>query len=190
MIYSDDTNRERVEYPTVKIKHMKTIIPFLLLLLISTGDLLAQLPANKVTTFILVRHAEKMDDGEDPVLSPDGLERVNLLARMMSEIEFDAVYSTPFNRTLETARSVAEQNQLEISEYESGHPESTVAYWMEKHRGDYILVTGHSNTIPQLANALLKREHFKESFQESDYENLLIITISTNDERGILHMKY
>lgn len=169
---------------------MKHVIYFLLFFVFFAGDLIAQPQTNEITTFILVRHAEKLDDSQNPDLSSDGYERVDLLARMMSEIEFNAVYSTFFIRTMETARVVAQQNHLEIVYYELENPEAVTTDWLDKHRGESVLVAGHSNTIPLFANALLGREHFTEIFEESDYGNILIITISADNERHLLHMKY
>lgn len=172
------------------LKKMKSVNSFFLVIIFFSGELFAQPQTDETTTFILVRHAEKVDKGQDPSLSSDGYARVNLLTRMISEIQFSAVYSTSFIRTMETARPVAEQNQLEIIHYESENPEAVTKEWLDKHHGESILVAGHSNTIPLFANALLGREHFTEVFEESDYENILIITISANNDRHLLHMKY
>lgn len=171
---------------------MKIAQTVLMIVLFSAGDLLAQSQSSpgEKTTVILVRHAEKADDSRDPDLSPDGYERADLLAKMMEEIKFDAVYSTSFIRTTETARTVAERNQLEIIEYDSEDPQAVAAYWVEKHRGESILVAGHSNTVPLFVNELLKREHFTELFDESDYGNILMVTITSDDERHILHIRF
>ena len=146
--------------------------------------------AEETGTFILVRHAEKVDDSRDPDLSQEGYERAERLATMLAEIEFDAVYSTPFIRTQETARPLAEKNGVEISEYDPRSPEETATEWRSLHRGDIVLISGHSNSTPTFANALLGREHFTEKFDESDYGNLLIITISPGSEARLLHLRY
>ena len=169
---------------------MKFAQTILFIILFSTGDLIAQSGSGEKTTFILVRHAEKLDNGKDPDLSPEGYNRADLLARMMSEIEFDAVYSTSFIRTTETARAVAEKNQLIIKEYDSENPNDEAADWLIEHLGENVLVAGHSNTVPLFANALLGREHFSESFDESDYGNILLVTITSDGERHILHLRY
>ncbi|PWN06786.1 phosphoglycerate mutase family protein [Rhodohalobacter mucosus] len=146
--------------------------------------------ADNISTFILVRHAEKEDNSRDPDLSQEGYERAERLAKMLAEIDFDAVYSTPYIRTRETARPLAENNGLELSEYDPGSPDETVPEWRSLHRGDIVLISGHSNTTPAFANALLGREHFKETFDESDYGNLLIITITPVGEARLLHLRY
>lgn len=169
---------------------MKPVLSIILVIIFFTNDLFAQPQTNEITTVILVRHAEKQDNSQNPDLSTQGYNRADLLARMMSKIEFNAVYSTSFIRTVETVRSVADQNQLEIMVYDSKKPETVTANWLDTHRGEFILVSGHSNTVPQFANALLGREHFTKKFDESDYGNILIITIPAGGERHLIHLKY
>lgn len=169
---------------------MKVLLSVLLLIIFAPVDLFSQAASNEITTFILVRHAEKVDDSRDPDLSEDGYERADLLAQMMGNISFDAVYSTPLIRTTETAREIAENNGVEIIHYDHRNPDAVAADWIEKHRGDYVLISGHSNSTPTFANALLGREHFKTKFDESDFGNILIVTISADGDSNLLHMRY
>jgi 2,3-bisphosphoglycerate-dependent phosphoglycerate mutase len=169
---------------------MKGLFSFILLLSITITTAFAQNAPGEVTTFILVRHAEKVDDSHDSDLSAEGYERAALLAIMLENIKFDAVYSTPLIRTTETARAVAEKHKIDIIEYDHRKPEELTSEWIEKHRGEYVLIAGHSNSTPTFANALLGREHFKEKFDESDYGNILIVTISGDGERHILHIRF
>lgn len=143
-----------------------------------------------ITTFILVRHAEKIDNSRDPDLSPEGIERAELLSHMLSETTIDAVYSTNLKRTTETVRRIAGHNEMDIEYYSVQNPDNTAENWIKKHQGDVVLVSGHSNTAPTFANALLGREHFKGPFDDSDYGNLLIITISSAGESHLLHLRY
>lgn len=169
---------------------MKILLSFIILVSVTITDSFSQNSSNERTTFVLVRHAEKVDDSYDPDLSPEGYERAALLAKMLDYIEFDAVYSTPLVRTTETARAIAERHNIEILEYDHRNPDDVAAEWVEKHKGEFVLVAGHSNSTPTFANALLGREHFKEKFDESDYGNILIVTISGDGERHILHMRF
>lgn len=138
----------------------------------------------------MIRHAETADDSHDPDLSPEGYDRAKVLNRMLNNIQFDAVYSTPLIRTTETARKVAEKNKVEITEYDHRNPESLADEWIKKHTGEYILIAGHSNTTPVFANALLGREHFDNKFEETDYGNILIVTISADGKSNLLHLRY
>lgn len=143
-----------------------------------------------LTTIILVRHAEKVDDSADPDLSETGYERAARLAEMLEHVEFDVVYSTNYIRTRETAKPVAEANDLSITSYDPRNPGDEVKKWLEHHEGETILISGHSNSTPTFANAILGEEHFNEKFDESDYGNVLIITISAEGERKLLHLRY
>lgn len=169
---------------------MKILLTFLLLFFYAPIDVSSQATSDEITTFILVRHAEKVDDSRDPDLSSAGYERANLLAQMLEKVSFDAVYSTPLIRTTETARKIANKNGVEINNYDHRNPDAVAAEWLEKHRGEYVLIAGHSNSTPTFANALLGREHFKNKFDESDFGNILIVTISSDGDRNLLHMRY
>jgi hypothetical protein len=47
-----------------------------------------------------------------------------------------------------------------------------------------VVICGHSNTIPALANILIGKEQYK-TFDDSDYGNLLIIKDGT-----VTHLRY
>jgi len=169
---------------------MRTLLLPTLILFLLADVSRAQYQSDGITTFILVRHAEKVDDSRDPELSPEGYKRAELLAEMLSETSIDAVYSTNLIRTKETVRAITEENGIDLQFYDTQNPSETAAGWIEKHRGGVILISGHSNTTPTLANALLGRDHFQDHFNESDYGNLLIITLTDSREPRLLHLKY
>lgn len=179
-----------LQFSKSKFNPMKKILSLLVLLFVLTQTAFAQTQQHGTTTFVLVRHAEKVDDSYDPDLAEEGYQRASVFERMLREVEFDAVYSTPFIRTRETARPISERHQIEIREYDHRDPEGVTAEWEEKHRGQYVLVAGHSNSTPMFANALLQREHFTEKFDESDYGNILVVTITARGDRLLLHMRF
>lgn len=169
---------------------IKTLFFLSLLISFLANPLSAQSTEEELTIIVLVRHAEKLDDSSDPDLSEAGYERAAKLAELFKHVEFDAVYSTNYIRTQETAKPVAETNDLSITEYDPRNPEGETENWLENHSGETILISGHSNSTPTFANAVLGEEHFEEKFGESDYGNLLIITISDEGERKLLHLRY
>jgi probable phosphoglycerate mutase len=64
-----------------------------------------------VTEVWLVRHAdcyEGMSEGADPQLSPLGRKQAELLAKRVRKLEPAAIYSSPYRRALETARTIAD----------------------------------------------------------------------------------
>lgn len=126
-------------------------------------------------TFILVRHAEK-ESGNDPVLTKEGTERAQSLVRLFKEQKIDAIYSTNFNRTKSTVKPLADAKGVTIQTYEKEPALDNV-------KGT-VVICGHSNTIPALANKLLGKEQFK-TFDDSDYGNILIINGSS-----VTHLRY
>jgi len=137
------------------------------------------------TTFILVRHAEKENTANnDPALTTEGQERAQRLAQMLEKQNIDHVLSTDFKRTMNTVGPLAKSRGLMIQVYKSVNP----ADWItDKPRT--IVVSGHSNTIPALANQILGREQFK-NFEDSDYGNILISTATAVGKATVTHLRY
>lgn len=147
------------------------------------------LQAQEVTTFILVRHAEKMEDGtKDPGLNQEGLERAASLAEHLRKTEITAVYSTPYERTRSTVDQIAQENGLTIEEY-NPFADDLVQQMMEQHKGGIILISGHSNTTPSLVNQLMGRDIYKQ-LEESEYENLYMVSLTEIGNGQVIHLTY
>ena len=131
--------------------------------------------AQNQTTFILVRHAEKADDGtRNPPLTEEGKSRAISIASMLEKQDIAALYSTPFKRTQETLQPLAEQKGLEVQDYDPYAKGEWLSTLVEQHSKGTVVISGHSNTIPSLANTLLGKETLTQ-FDESDYSNFIII---------------
>lgn len=131
--------------------------------------------AQDQTTFILVRHAEKADDGtKNPPLNEMGAKRAINIASMLEKQEIAGLYSTPYKRTQETLAPLAEKKGLEVQDYDPYAKAEWLSTLVEKHGNGTVVISGHSNTIPLLANALLGDETFAQ-FDDSDYSNFIII---------------
>lgn len=107
-------------------------------------------------TFVLVRHAEKAtDDPKDPVLTPAGERRAKRLALSLDLEPVVAVYATPFRRTQATAAPVARDHGLQVVTYDAATPPADFARTLrERHTAGTVVVVGHSNTVPAIAQAL------------------------------------
>ena len=112
--------------------------------------------ADAGATFILVRHAEKAaDDPRDPTLSEAGVARAAALTRQLHGRPLDAVYATRFRRTQQTAAPVALDHGLPVTTYDADAPAAQVAAMLRgAHPHGTVLVVGHSNTVPAIAQAL------------------------------------
>lgn len=142
------------------------------------------------TTFILVRHAEKADDGtRNPPLNEMGEERAANLADILGEQEIAALYSTPYKRTQETLQPLADNMKLEVQDYNPNSKGEWLAELYKTHEGKTVVISGHSNTIPNLANALLGSETFQQ-FDEKEYSNLIIVVGTKVGEGKLVRLSY
>ena len=134
------------------------------------------------TTMIFVRHAERAGpSADDPGLTPAGQRRAAELARQLVDADVvagvDAIYSTPFRRTKETAQPIAEALDLPVNIYDpSDDNEAVVDKMVKDHKGKIILVVGHSNTLPTLIAALGASKKVP-AIAEMEYDNIYIISI-------------
>jgi len=135
----------------------------------------------QLTTFILIRHAEKAmeQSTNDPDLSPIGQKRAQRLSDLLNEGEVNAIYSTPFKRTRQTVEPLATKKGLSIQDYQI-NKEEEIDRMIAQYNGGTIVVVGHSNTIPWMANTLLGVQKYH-PWEDGDYNNVLVITVF---ERG------
>ncbi len=133
------------------------------------------------TTMIFVRHTEKaLEPADDPGLSPEGQKRAAELARQLVDADvvagIDAIYSTPYRRTLETAQPTADALGLEINRYDPSDNEAVLATILKTHKGKIILVVGHSNTVPTLIADLGASKNVP-AIAEYEYDNIYVVSI-------------
>ncbi len=144
---------------------------------------------DRITTLFLVRHAEKVQDGSaDPALTPEGVARADELAYVFEHVGLDAVYSTPYQRTKQTVLSTAKRKNLEVRLYSPGDPDF-LRRVLEEHSGGSVLIVGHSNTIPSLANQLTGRSEFSD-LDDGIYDNLFIASVPAEGKAVILRMRF
>lgn len=135
-----------------------------------------------VTTFYLSRHAEKAS-GEDPGLLPAGQARAERIARKLGKEKVAAVYATGYRRTQETATPLAKAAGLSVNTYDAGKSASVlIDELLARHKGQTVFIVGHSNTVPDLVNALAGEKRYGD-IDESVYDHLFKVTVGT-DGRG------
>jgi broad specificity phosphatase PhoE len=165
---------------------MKKILVLCFLLGLAISPAFAQ---TDLTTFILVRHAEKSsDDPRDPSLSAEGEARAQKLAEVLAEQDIAAIYSTPFKRTRTTAEPLAQAKGLTVNVYDF-RSQTYLQDMLKKHKGSTILISGHSNTTPMVANILLGSEKFKQ-LDEKEYGMIFIVTVSEIGKGTVTVLKY
>jgi broad specificity phosphatase PhoE len=153
---------------------MKKCIFVCVCLLVAVTPSFAQ---KSITTVVLVRHAEKADDGtKDPPLLPEGSERAERLRLLLSKMNIDAIYSTAYKRTRQTVQPLAAAKNISLQTYEAFSAEE-IERILRAHHGGTIVICGHSNNSPWTANLLLGNEQFKD-YTENEYENVLIVSVA------------
>ncbi len=144
---------------------------------------------DSATTLILVRHAEKVKDGSnDPILTPEGEVRAHELMYILKHVELDAIYSTPYKRTQQTVLPTAKDKNLKIQNYKPGD-RGFLEKILNSHPGGTVLIVGHSNTIPVLANELAGNKRFND-LNDTTYDNLFIAHIFPDGQTKIIQMRF
>lgn len=149
--------------------------------------------ADGPTVVILVRHADKEADGTaDPGLDVSGKVRAGALAEALRDAHVDAILVTPFERTRQTARPVAEALGIEPEvvaiDTLDKHVEAVASAILGRLAGRTVLVVGHSNTVPAIAAALGTPR--PDAWTESEYDRLLVVILSKGRPPALLRWRF
>lgn len=169
---------------------MKNIFPFLILIVLLYSCKTTSTTSNKIidnenaTIFYLIRHAEKTDkDINDPELSKLGLERVTKYIEYFKALKLNSVYTTNYKRTFQTAKPIALSKAIKLFHYDPNKVD--YSNFIEKHKGQSILIVGHSNTTPNLANGLIGNMKYTQMMYD-DYSSMYKITVIEGEATSVL----
>lgn len=142
-------------------------------------------PAPSGVEFVIVRHAEKADDGtRDPPLSAAGKLRAVALATGLRDAPLRAAYATAYQRTQQTATPAATLHGLSVVTYDAGQPAIEFAARLRRdHLAGTVLVVGHSNSAPAIASALCGCA--ASELGENDYGRVYRIRIGADGRAGL-----
>jgi len=166
------------------MKYLFTLTLILLLVLptFSQETIEAKKDTVGTTTYYFIRHAEKDRSdvtNKNPNLLQKGLFRAAKWTYVLEHVKFDAVYSTDYNRTKQTAKPTAEKNGLEIAIYNS--QELNYEEFIKNTKGKTVFIVGHSNTTPMFVNSIIGSNKY-DAMNDSDNTSLYIVTISRSGE--------
>ena len=118
----------------------------------------ARAQAEAPTVVILTRHAEKANNrAEDPSLSRAGRARARALARALEHERIDAVITTQYRRTRETAAPLAAARHLTpqvVDVLEGNHVRRIAELVRARHAGEHVLVVAHAESVARIIAAL------------------------------------
>lgn len=161
---------------------------FAVVLLLSAASLIAA--PKPVTTVILVRHAEKASQDDASPLTPAGIERAKELVRVLTAVKIDAIYTTQFRRVQDTAAPIATALGITPLVRNTGatYAADLAKEILKDHRGQTVLVVGHSNTTVDVMKALGATGMVK--IEESEFDNLFVLTDVDGAAPKVVALRY
>lgn len=151
------------------------------LVLAATAAFAAPAPAPPAgtTTVILVRHAEKVSKNRYASLTHEGRRRAAALATELAARKPAALFSSDLKRSQETLRPLAEATGLPLRTRPYGDERALGAEILSEHRGETVVVCGHSGTLAQIVRALGWSGDFPEV---RDFDRIWTLTVPPSGE--------
>ena len=169
-----------------------TVIRALAALLVLAPQVRAQMAPAASTTVILVCHAEKAaEPAADPGLTAAGAERAQALVEMVKDAGVRAIMSTQFQRTRLTAAPVATMLGLAVEIVDARAPQHArlvADSILAKHRGQTVLVVGHSNTVPAIIAALGAPQ--PPDICDAGYDNIYVVSVPAAGASSVTRMHF
>ena len=143
------------------------------------------------TIIYLVRHAEKdlTDTTDDPPLTAEGYARAEKLVEEFSVVQPDAIYSTRYQRNINTVKPLAEKYGVDIQIYEWHDTENLSKTILEDHPGETVLVCGHGDNLLPLIGRL-GAEPPLDSLGEHEYDNIFKVVLGTRRNADVSIRKF
>lgn len=145
-------------------------------------------PAVAQKAIVVVRHAEKVDQSTDPLLSTEGTARAEALARVLKSLEVKAVYVTQYQRTSLTAAPLLAATGLEPVSLDAAATPELIERMRKEHPSEVVLTVGHSNTVPLILKLLGATETIE--LGDNDYDDLFILVPAETGPPTLLRLKY
>jgi broad specificity phosphatase PhoE len=146
------------------------------------------------TTVIFVRHAEQaLTPVNNPGLSEAGKKRSIELARQLVDADVvagvDAIYSTPYQYTEDTARPSAIALGIPITLYDVSNTELIMDDIVKAHKGKIILVVGHSDTVPMMIGNMGASKNVP-VINNGEYDNIYVVSIPWFGKTKTIRLRY
>jgi 2,3-bisphosphoglycerate-dependent phosphoglycerate mutase len=145
-------------------------------------------PARAQKAVFLVRHAEKVDESDDPLLSAAGKARARALARHLRTAGVKAIYVTQYKRTGLTATPLATAAGLKPIVIHSDARQEVVDRIRKDNPNDVVLIVGHSDSVPELLRLLGHPEPV--TIGHAEYDNLFVAIPDKAGPPTVLRLRY
>lgn len=137
-------------------------------------------------TIVLVRHAEKVDESRDPLLSEQGQKRAKDLARLLRDTGIEQVYVSEYQRTLMTAKPLLETQKIEVLGYLAKDSLQLGTQLLSTTKN--TLVVAHSNTV----NTVLKGLGILDAkpIADDEFDRVVIVQLPKQGPPLMLVLRY
>lgn len=144
---------------------MKSLIAFAAIVFLSSSC---------TSYFYVVRHAERLNTSDDSPLSEAGFVRAQVLKDTLKNISISKIFSSTYLRTQQTAQPTADDKKLSVTIY---NPDTTAGLItrLKKIKGSRVLVTGHSDNVPNIVAGLSNQT--VPPIASNDFDNFYVIKI-------------
>lgn len=132
------------------------------------------------TIIYLVRHAEKdlSDASDNPALTEEGKNRIAILNELLKDYSFDGVYSTKYDRNIQTVLPLAQKSNQEVGIYE-WHEWHEMIDEIAQTKSKNFLICGHGdNLIPMIQR--LNGVSPIPSLGSYEYDKLFRVTLNSD----------
>lgn len=158
-----------------------------LIILLMLTPVLSAADETKLTTVILVRHAEKQSNTDNTDLSAAGRARASELVRLLGSSGISAIYTSQFLRAKKTVEPLATFLKLTPIEVNADKTDELIKKIFAEHSGQVVFVAGHSNTVPEIITALGANVP---AISDSEYDNLYVVTASAIGKATVVRLKF
>jgi broad specificity phosphatase PhoE len=146
------------------------------------------------TVVAFVRHAEKASDGtNDPPLTKVGRQRSTCLAEVLGTWDADHLWATQYQRTQATLEPLASATSIAVDVMEADATQDWVAAIHQAPAGSRIVVSAHSNTIPEIVSALGGDPgplDAKGHIPSDEYDRLVFVVLRGDEHSVTLRQRY
>ena len=109
---------------------------------------------------------------DDPELAEEGRERSEALSEVLKDVR-GVIYSSQYRRTLQTVAPLEKVWAVEAKIVRAQNPEEQIEVLFEEHCDENVLISGHSNTLPNLISLLGITEEI--IIEDDQYGDLFIV---------------
>jgi phosphohistidine phosphatase SixA len=142
---------------------------------VSLFCVLAWLCSSCTSYYYVVRHADRLDNSDNSPLSSLGFQRADALRDSLTSKNIHYIFASTFLRTQQTGQPLATLLNQHLRIYNKDTTDGLIKR-LKRFNGKKILVTGHSDNVPQIVQGLCGQT--VAPIGHDDYDNLYVIKVT------------